>query len=272
MLAARDLHVTYPGARVPALAAVDLALAPGELVAVVGPNGSGKSTLAMAAMGLVTPTRGGVTLDGRPIAAWPRRTLATRIGMLPQRETVAFPLSVREVVTLGRYARRGPLAAMTREDREAVDEAMARTDVTAFADRGIDTLSGGEWQRVRLARALASRPALLLLDEPSAALDIAHEMALFTFLRDLARDGLGVLVITHHLNLAARLADRMVLLHAGRVTSTGRPSEVLTSRAVAEAFAWPVAITTWCDGAPQVVPLLPFEVLTPDSSSTPGTS
>lgn len=272
MLTVRDLHVTYPGAVRPALSGVDLTLAPGELVAIVGPNGGGKSTLAMAAMGLVSPTRGTVTLDGRGIADWPRRELAARVGMLPQRESVAFPLSVREAVGLGRYARLGPLAAMTGEDHEAVAEAMARTDLVALAERGIDTLSGGEWQRVRLARALASRPSLLLLDEPSASLDIAHEMALFTFLRELAQGGLGVLVITHHLNLAARLADRMVLLHHGRITAAGRPDEVLTSTAIGQAFTWPVAITTWCDGSPQVVPLLPSEVLDVDSSTPFGTT
>jgi iron complex transport system ATP-binding protein len=270
MLAVHDLHVTYPGAQRPALAGVELSLASGELVAIVGPNGSGKSTLAMAAMGLVPATRGTITLDGRAIADWPRRALAMRVGMLPQRESIAFPLSVREAVTLGRYARLGPLAALTREDRDAVEAAMHRTDVAALATRGIDTLSGGEWQRVRLARALASRPMLLLLDEPSASLDIAHEMALFTFLRELAQGGLGVLVITHHLNLAARLADRMVLLHDGRITAAGRPDEVLTSRAVGEAFTWPVAITTWCDGSPQVVPLLPSEVIDADSPPPTG--
>ncbi len=255
ILAAEGLTIQYPGAPSPALADVAFHVGGGELVAVAGPNGSGKSSLLRGLLGLVSGATGTVHLDGRSIGAWSRRRLAEQVAALPQREDATFPMPVREAVLLGRWARLGPVAAAGRADRTAVDAALARCHITELADRSIDTLSGGEWQRVRLARALAAEPRLLLLDEPSAALDIAHEMSLFELLRHLVGEGLGVMVITHHLNLAARAADRMVLLDRGRVAAAGTPTEVLQEDVLERVFAWPVAVTTWCDGAPQIVPL-----------------
>jgi iron complex transport system ATP-binding protein len=123
----------------------------------------------------------------------------------------------------------------------------------------VDSLSGGEWQRVRLARALAQQPRALILDEPTASLDVRHEMELFELFRTLVDDGLAGLVITHHLNLAARFADRIVLLSEGQLVAEGTPEEVLTREIVGRVFEWPVAVTPWCDGAPQIVPLRPGE-------------
>jgi iron complex transport system ATP-binding protein len=243
-----------------ALDAVSFALTSGELVAVVGPNGSGKTTLLRALLGLVAPEAGRVTLDGRAIHEWTRRALAENIAALPQREEPAFPLTVREALLMGRWARLGPIASVTEDDERAIADALARCDVTGFEHRGIETLSGGEWQRVRLARALASMPRLLLLDEPTSALDIGHEMELLELLRRLVADGLGVLVITHQLNLAARYADRVVLLDHGRVRADGPPADVLTAALLSEVFTWPVAVTPWRDGSPQVVPLRRGEV------------
>jgi iron complex transport system ATP-binding protein len=252
-LEARGISVAFAGK--PALDDVTFALASGELVAVVGPNGSGKTTLLRALLGLVAARTGATLLDGRSIHEWTRRALAESIAALPQREEPAFPLTVREALLMGRWARLGPIASVTEADEEAIADALARCDVTGFEQRGIETLSGGEWQRVRLARALASMPRLLLLDEPTAALDIGHEMELFELLRRLVADGLGVLVITHQLNLAARYADRMVLLDGGHVMAEGLPEEVLRADVVSKVFSWPVAVTTWSDGAPQIVPL-----------------
>jgi iron complex transport system ATP-binding protein len=266
ILAARGLTVRYPGATTPALDRVDVQVARGELVAVAGPNGSGKSSLVRGLLGLAPGATGDVTLDGRALASWSRRDIAETVGALPQREDAAVSLRVREAVLLGRWARLGPIASPRAEDHRAVGEAIARCHLTDLAERGVDTLSGGEWQRVRLARALASEPRLLLLDEPSAALDLAHEMALFELLRHLVADGLGVLVITHHLNLAARVADRVVLLDRGRVAADGPPARVLQQDVLSQVFAWPVAVTTWCDGAPQVVPLTRAEA---DASNRP---
>jgi iron complex transport system ATP-binding protein len=141
------------------------------------------------------------------------------------------------------------------EDRAAVQRALERCDILDLAERSIDSLSGGEWKRVRVARALAQEPRALVLDEPTASLDVRHEMELFELFRQLVDGGLAGLVITHHLNLAARFAHRIVLLDRGAVVAVGTPAEVLRREIVSRVFEWPVAVTKWYDGAPQVVPL-----------------
>lgn len=253
------LVVRYPGVNWAALAGVSVSLDPGELVAVVGPNGSGKTTLLRALLGTRSLDAGKVVVEGKPLAQWRPRDLAKVIGVVTQREEILFPLTVRETVELGRYAHLGPLAGPRDDDHRAVTEALQRADVSGLADRRTDTLSGGEWQRVRVARALAQNPRALLLDEPTAALDIRHEMEVFELVRKLAGEGIGTLLVTHHLNLAARYADRMVLLDKGAVIAEGPPAEVLRSEVVSPVFEWRVAVTNWCDGAPQVVPLKPGE-------------
>ncbi len=209
---------------------VSLGLAAGELVALVGPNGSGKTTLLRALLGTVPLAAGTVTLLDRPLASWRPQELAQVVGVVTQREESLFPLTVQETVGLGRYARLGPVAAPGEADRRVVAEAMRRADVSALADRRTDTLSGGEWQRVRIARALAQEPRLLVLDEPTASLDIRHEMEVFELARGLAGQGIATLLVTHHLNLAARYADRLILLHQGACVVDGTPAEVLRTR------------------------------------------
>jgi iron complex transport system ATP-binding protein len=257
-LEARDLAVRYGNAGL-ALDGVSCGVSGGRFLAVVGPNGSGKTTLVRALSGLVRLERGEVRVEGTPVLQWTRRALARVLAVVPQGEDIAFPLRVEETVMLGRYARLGPFAAPGAADRAAVGDALARCDVAAFAGRTIDSLSGGEWQRVRLARALAQEPRILVLDEPTTSLDVRHEMELFELVRRLVDGGLAGLVITHHINLAARFADRMILLSAGRVAAEGSPTEVLRRETLREVFEWPVAVTTWCDGSPQVVPLRPHE-------------
>lgn len=254
-LVASDLLVTFPGAARPALQRVSLTLSDGEILAVAGPNGSGKTTLLRAMLGLAPRQGGSVTLDGRPLSEWRRSDLAGRISALPQREEPAFPLTVQEAVLLGRWARLGPVAPVGRDDLDRVAAALARCDMSGFERRTVDTLSGGEWQRVRLARALVAEPRLLLLDEPTAALDINHEMALFELLDALRRDGIGILVITHGLNLAARFADRMLLLHRGSAVAHGTPREVLDIATVSRVFDWPVTVLEGPEGTPYVAPL-----------------
>jgi iron complex transport system ATP-binding protein len=258
LLEARDLLVRYGGGRA-ALDGVTCATRGGELLAVVGPNGSGKTTLVRVISGLLRPERGEVAVDGRSLARWRRAELAGVLAVVPQGETVTFPLRVDETVMLGRYARLGPLAAPGAADHVAVREALARCDVAELAGRTIDTLSGGEWQRVRLARALAQDPRVLILDEPTTSLDIRHEMELFELVRRLVDAGLAGLVITHHMNLAARYADRILLLSEGRVAGEGHPAEVLREDTLRAVFDWPLAVTLWSDGSPQVVPLRPHE-------------
>ncbi len=247
------------GYQAPVLRELTCAVEPGSLLAVVGPNGSGKTTLLRVLLGLLAPSGGTVTLAGRPVGDWSRRDIARAVGVVTQREEDPFPLRVDQAVLLGRYPYLGPLSPPRAADREAVVVAMARADVLHLRGRTTDRLSGGEAQRVRVARALAQTPALLLLDEPTASLDVRHEMELLELVRGLADQGLGALVITHHLNLAARYADRMLLLDAGRAAGHGPPTAVLSEEAVSRVFAWPVARTTWRDGSPQIVPLRPSE-------------
>jgi len=255
ILEARGITVRYRRRATVALSAVSCEVSGSELVAVVGPNGSGKTTLIRALLGLLPLERGSVLIDQRPVDQWPRRLLAQTVGVVGQQEEAVFPLSVAETVMLGRYARLGPLAAPRADDRAAVEAALKRCDIAGLADRPIDSLSGGEWKRVRIARALAQEPRALVLDEPTASLDVRHEMELFELFHQLVGSGLAGLVITHHLNLAARFAHRIILLNRGMVVAVGTPAEVLQRDTVSRVFEWPVAVTRWFDGAPQVVPL-----------------
>ena len=264
ILGADSISVSYRGLGHKALDSVSAQVRSGEMVAVAGPNGSGKSTLFAALMGFIAPVSGSVTFEGSPVARWSRRRLAGMIGAMPQREETAFPLSVRDAVMLGRWSRLAPLARAGQGDHKAVDRALERVRLTGLADRSTDTLSGGEWQRVRVARALASEPGLLLLDEPGTALDLAHEMSLFELLTDLVRDGLGVMVITHHLNVAARHADRILLLDRGRLAAEGPPAMVINAELLSGVFGWPVTVGRSGDGAPHLIPLRRDETSLPD--------
>jgi iron complex transport system ATP-binding protein len=255
ILEAREITVRYYGHAPRALDGVSCQMPGSQLLAVVGPNGSGKTTLVRALLGLVPLERGEVLIDGRRVGEWPRRSLAQTVGVVGQQEEAVFRLTVAEAVMLGRYARLGPLAAPGAADRDAVRGALERCDIAGLAERSVDSLSGGEWKRVRIARALAQEPRALVLDEPTASLDVRHEMELLELVRQLADGGLAGLVITHHLNLAARFADRIILLDRGRVVAEGKPGEVLDEATLTRVFEWPVAVTTWTDGSPQVVPL-----------------
>lgn len=258
-LTLRGASVRYPGSHDLALDGVAADVTAGSLLAVVGPNGGGKSTLFRAMLGLVPLQEGQASLAGRAVHRWSRGELARVVAAVPQREEPMPMLRVFDAVLFGRYARLGALGPVTAADRAAVQGALERCDAWGLRDRPVDTLSGGEWQRVRLARALAQEPRFFLLDEPTAALDVRHEMELLELVSRLVGEGLGGMIITHHLNLAARYADRMLLLHRGRVAAEGTPLDVLQQDRLAAVFEWPVAVTTWCDGAPQVVPLRPGE-------------
>jgi iron complex transport system ATP-binding protein len=179
--------------------------------------------------------------------------LATVIGVVPQSEVEPL-FTVREIVAMGRYPHLGPWRREHARDRIAIETAMQRCGVEPFASRWISTLSGGERQRVRIARALAQEPSVIVLDEPTAALDIYYEMSTFELLRQLRDDGVTVLLATHNLNLAARYADDLVLLHRGRVAAHGAPASVLTEARVAEVYEWPVGVTTSRPGIPTIMP------------------
>jgi iron complex transport system ATP-binding protein len=255
ILDVRDVTFRYPGVMRDALRSVSLAVSGGELVALLGPNGSGKTTLVRVALGLQTPLAGSALVQGRAAAEWPRRDLARVVGVVPQREDNLFPQRVRETVRLGRYPRLGAFGREREEDRVAVDRALERCDVAGLADRWLWTLSGGEYQRVRIARALAQEPQLLVLDEPTASLDLRHEMELFELVRRLVdQQGLAALLITHDVNLASRFADRLLLLSDGNPVASGAPGEVLRREQAESVFGWPVAVSSF-DNRPQITPL-----------------
>ena len=255
MLRLQNVRSRYPGASHDALTGVSLSVDAGEFHAVLGPNGSGKTTLVRIALGALTPLVGRADVIGIPASHWSRQELARLVGVVPQREDNLFPQRVRETVLLGRYPHLSLWGRERPEDHAAVDRALAACDAGHLADRWVWTLSGGEYQRVRVARALAQEPKLLVLDEPGMSLDLKHEMELFELVRGLVeRQGHGVLMITHDLNLAARFADSLLLLEGGRPIASGAPAEVLTQQTVETVFSWPVAMQT-IDGRPQMIPL-----------------
>lgn len=247
--------VRHPHTAAPALDAVSFQAASGECVALVGPNGAGKTTALRALLGLVPLERGRALVFGRPSGAWRRDELARAVAAVAQREEPAFPLTADEAVALGRYPHLGPWRAPRAADRVAVERAMRRADVGHLTGRWVDTLSGGEWQRVRIARALAQEPRALVLDEPTASLDLRHEMELFELVLDLVRrDGLAALVVSHHLNVAARFADRLVLVAGGRVVADDTPARVLEAERLTRVYDWPVAVQHLPDGTVQLYP------------------
>jgi len=251
----REVRYRYSGAERDAVQDVSFSVQPGEFHAILGPNGSGKTTLVRIALGALRPQAGSATIGDRPAHEWPRQELARVIGVVPQREDNLFPQRVRETVVLGRYPHLSMWGRERPEDHAAVDRALAACDVAELAARWVWTLSGGEYQRVRVARALAQEPRLLVLDEPGISLDLRHEMALFELVRGLVdTHGLGVLMITHDLNLAARFADSLLLLSEGHAVAAGAPTNVLTRETVERVFSWPVALQT-VEGRPHMVPL-----------------
>ncbi len=251
-----DVAVRYRGASTNALDGVSFDVPRGEMTAVAGPNGSGKSTLVRALLRRQPLLAGTIRLDGHDIASISQRELARRVAIAPQREEAAFPMRVDEYVSLGRFPRLGLWESPSVEDRAAVEQALNRAGVAEFTDRRTDELSGGEWQRVRIARALAQEGGALVLDEPTTFLDMPHEMALFELLDSLARDGLAVLIVSHQLNLLARFARSIVLLNRGKVAAAGAPSEVMRAPILESIYDWPLVITRDpAAGAPALLPL-----------------
>jgi iron complex transport system ATP-binding protein len=254
-LQAEGLVVRYPGLPAAALDGVSLDVPTGSLYAVLGPNGSGKSTLMKALLGRVPVTAGRVLLGGRPSADWGRRDLARAVGAVAQAESIAFPLSTRELVAMGRYPYLGPLEGERDEDRCAISRALEACDVTDLAERDVTTLSGGELQRARIARALAQEPRALVLDEPTSSLDIRHEMSILELLRGAAASGITVLVVTHGLDVAAQFADRMLLLSHGKAAAEGTPAEVIREEVLQAVYEWPISVRPDPEtGVPRVTP------------------
>jgi len=204
---------------------------------IVGANGCGKSTLLRALARLLKPSAGSVLLDGRPIHELSTRTVARTLGLLPQTPLAPDGITVAELVARGRHPHRGWFGQHDAHDDLAVAEALALTGTTELAQRPVDELSGGQRQRVWIAMALAQEPSILLLDEPTTYLDIAHQIDVLDLLVDLSRDrGTAVVVVLHELNLAIRYADHLVAMRDGRIVAAGSPAEIVTPELVAEVF------------------------------------
>jgi iron complex transport system ATP-binding protein len=237
-LEARDVTVAYGDHRV--LDAVDVVVRRREVLALVGPNGTGKSTLLAVLAGDVTPATGEVRLDGQHLAAWRLRELARERAVLAQEQRIAFPFPALDVVRMGRSPWRG--RPEEDDDEREVAAAVAATDVGHLADRAFGVLSGGEKGRTSFARVLAQRTGVLLLDEPTAALDIGHQESVLGLARREATRGAAVVVVLHDLSLAAAWADRVVLLDDGRIAADGPPDEVLTAPLLSRVYDHPIEV------------------------------
>jgi iron complex transport system ATP-binding protein len=238
----------------PVIDELSLEVPSGQFLGLIGPNGAGKSTVIKLILGLLQPRSGRVLVDGRQ--HWKRREFARRVGAVTQEEALEFPFTAREVVLMGRIAHLGPLGFEQEQDLEAANQAMRETGVEHLADRPLHALSGGERKRVLLARALAQQPAALILDEPAAALDIHHQIAIFDLLRERHKRGITVVVVVHDLNLAAAYCERILLLQPRLPAIHGTVEEVLTYRRVKEAFGVEVYVgVNELNGARFLIPM-----------------
>jgi len=228
------LHFSYDGS--PILREITLSMQKGEVLAIVGPNGSGKTTLLKNISGVLTPDAGAVYLDMKQITDLSPREISRCLTAVEQEHEVGFDFTVREVIAMGRIPYQGRFARETTKDAQQIREAMELAHVSSFASRSIQELSGGEKQRVFLAMALAQNPQVLLLDEPTAYLDINYQLQIMKIVRQQAAAGLTILMAIHDLNLAAQYADRVAILHRGRLLAVGRPADILTEANIKQAF------------------------------------
>jgi iron complex transport system ATP-binding protein len=234
---------------------INLSVKAGEMVGLLGPNGSGKTTLIKLASGILKPRRGEVRLDGNRVTDLSRRFIASKVAVVPQQFHIPFAFTASEVVMLGRTPFFRTLADESEADKQVVDNSLKLVGINELAERRFDELSGGERQKVILAMALAQQPKLLLLDEPTVHLDIAHQMEILELVRELNMGrGLTVVAAMHDLNQASLYFDRLILLKGGRVWADGTPQEVLTEAGISEVFAASVKVEVHpLTGAPHIV-------------------
>ncbi|ATW49190.1 cobalamin/Fe(3+)-siderophore ABC transporter ATP-binding protein [Streptomyces peucetius subsp. caesius ATCC 27952] len=268
-LTARELTLAYDDRTV--VHELDLAVPDGQVTVIVGPNACGKSTTLRALGRLLKPKGGAVLLDGAELAKIPTKKIARSIGLLPQSPVAPEAITVVDLVTRGRQPHQHWWQQWSQEDERAVTDAMERTDVTALADRPVDELSGGQRQRVWIAMALAQETDLLLLDEPTTFLDIAHQVEVLDLVRQLNHErGRTVVAVLHDLNQAARYADHLVAMKAGRIVAEGHPDDVVNAELVREVFGMEsVVVPDPVTGSPLVVPGAPYSPAPQDPTPAP---
>ena len=253
ILQATDIAFAYRPDE-PVLRGVSLSAAPGRFTCLLGSNGSGKTTLLRCLMGQIEPASGVIRLGERLLRDYRPRELARMLAYVPQLPASSLAFSAAEIVLMGRYAHTGPLGLAGPGDVAVAREAMKMTDTLDFADRMLDELSGGEAQRVMIARALAQQPSVILLDEPTSHLDIRHQLNIYQMMRRLAHDWpMAVVCVSHDVNLAARIADDLVLMRRGLVVAAGSPADVIRQDLLTQTYDVPVdLIPTPGDDVPMV--------------------
>ncbi|MGD9562731.1 MAG: ABC transporter ATP-binding protein [Pyrinomonadaceae bacterium] len=235
MLKVKHLNVRYGAFEV--LNDISFTLSQGEIIALIGPNGAGKTTLIKALNGTVPASAGEIVLNGRPLDDFDRRDIARRIAVVAQENETKFPLTVSDFVIAGRFANGSAFGWESADDIAAAERALSECELDGFEHRLMNELSGGERQRVVLARAIATNARILLLDEPTANLDLAHQASMFRLVRQKARDeNYSAVVITHDINQASEFADRVIMLNNGRIRAIGPPEEVLGETSLKEVF------------------------------------
>jgi iron complex transport system ATP-binding protein len=264
-----SVRFAYPGGE-EVLRGVSLCAEGGVRLGLVGPNGAGKSTLLRVAAHLLSPVAGEVRLAGRPMRELDRLEVARLVAWVPQEVETSFQFTAGEVVLMGRYPHLGPFGFESARDRALADECLGEVGVRHLADRPFTELSGGERRRVVIASALAQEPQVLLLDEPAAGLDLAGQVALGRILERLAAKGLAVVIVTHDLNLAARIADRIALMRRGEIAAVGEPGAVLTEERLYELYGTRVRVSRHeADGLPVALPEFGAVLPTPPPAGNP---
>jgi ABC-type cobalamin/Fe3+-siderophores transport system ATPase subunit len=268
VLEARGLCFEYRRGE-PVLRGVSLSAAAGRLTTVLGPNGSGKTTLLKCLLGWLNPAEGEILLDGKPLASYSQKAAARLLAYVPQTPASAFAFPVRELVLMGRFAHAGALGLAGRQDLEVARAAMEMTGTAEFAGRTLEELSGGEAQRVMIARALAQQPSVMLLDEPTSHLDIRNQLRIYDMMGRLAHEwGMAVVCVSHDVNLAARFADEMVFMRGGRVIAAGRPARVIREDILERVYAVEVKLVP-AEGKPVPLVVAEQEASAKGSSGTP---
>lgn len=241
LLEAKNLEFSYTGK--PFIRSVDIAAKRGKLSCIVGPNGAGKTTLVLLLAGIYKPLNGSIIFKGKELVSYARKNLARELAFIPSNVGAPFSYSVYEFIEMGRYAHAGAFAPMNDADRSAIDEALELTQLKGFEQQSINTLSSGEKQRAVIARSLAQKPICLLMDEPTAHLDLHYQIEIHKLLRNLADNcGLAVLFISHDLNLAASYSDEMILMNDGEIIRSGEPVKIMDQELLSEVYKVPLEL------------------------------